>query len=167
MKVRIGTYGAFNLVLGLLSVLVFATIAIVVGNAISNEAHTSTWTVVALVGSCVLGLASLLVVAEGVSALRPVVLSTGPDGATLSLPRFTPRRGLTREVVPVDDIKDLELGFLRLNRTGRWQLVVTRVDGREIRCDSVTGAAKMVVPGSEQDRLVQRLRNEVVAAQRV
>jgi hypothetical protein len=161
-----GTYGAFNLVLGALSVIVFATIALVVGNAISDEAHTSTWTVVALIGSSVLGLASLLVVAEGLSALRPVVLTTDPGGAALSLPRFTLRRGLTRVVVPVDEIKDVEFDFLRLNRTGRWQLVVTRVDGSEIRCDSVTGAAKMVVEGSEQRRLVQQLHNEVVAAQR-
>lgn len=167
MKVRIGTYGAFNLVLGAISVGVFATLAIVVGNAIAGEAHPSTWSVVALVGSIVLALVSLLVVAEGLSALRPVVLTTEPGGAALSLPRFVLRRGLIREVVPVDEIKDVELGFLSLNRSGRWQLVVTTVDGREIRCDSVTGPAKLVAEGSEQGRLVRELREQVIAAQRV
>lgn len=167
MKLRIGTYGAFNLVLGVISVLVFATLAIVVGSAVSGEAHTSTWSVVALVGSIVLALVSLLIVAEGVSALRPVELTTEPGAAALSLPQFALRRGLIREVVPVDEIKDVELGFLPLNRTGRWQLVVTCVDGRVIRCDSVTGAAKLVAEGSEQGRLVRELREHIIAAQRV
>lgn len=162
-----GTYGAFNVALGVISVLVLGTLAIVIGSAVAGEAHTSTWTVVALVGSIVFALVSLLVVAEGVSALRPVVLTTEPGSAALSLPQFTVRGGFVREVVPVDEIKDVELGFLALNRSGRWQLVVTRVDGRAIRCDSVTGPAKLVAEGSEQGRVVRRLRSEVTAAQRV
>lgn len=162
-----GTYGAFNAAMGAIGVAAFTVLAVVIGNAIAGETQTSTWTIVALVGSIVFAFMSLLVVAEGVSALRPVVLSTGSDGAALSLPRFTFRRGLTREVVPVDDVKDVVLGFLALNRTGRWQLVVTCVGGREIRCDSVTGPAKLKPRGSAQQRAVDELRERVMAAQRV
>jgi len=141
---RAGGWAALNIALGSVFQAAFLLLAIVaVLVAVERPAPAGMspgWAVTGAVAAAVAAALMTITQLQGLGALRPVRLTSGPAGATLSIPVASVWGVLRRIEVPVTDVAEVRLGFHREPRNSRWRLEVVRADGSIVATDSVSSA---------------------------
>ncbi len=166
-RLRVGSQGPTDLLLASIAIpLMGVVLVFAVGTAVTTSGGDRVW---AIVGTVVglLGLAAFVLWwLRGVTGVRPILVQPGKDG-WVSIPQQL-RFRLRRLVVPLRDVRTVELEYLSLPRDGRWQLVVRTGDAR-IASDSVSSAKPSTKAHAVREtpayRAVEELRQYVVDAQ--